>query len=428
MNRVFLTWAIFVCVLSSFAQNGQVYDTVDTPPVYPGGKEALASYLGNNLKYPVLAEVEGIQGKVTVSFVVEKDGSVNDAKVINSVHPLLDKEAMRVVNAMPKWTPGRKGDQIVRVRYSLPVSFRLDAPVVEQSAEIHKVWVEQNYDERNKCTLTVYADFTVYGMENYKGLIQMRIRNSKGEWVKMQYAKESKDGSYYYEREFNPEYYGTTYSNHSWFMYWNEMLKLKNKKQYELILTIISTKNGKTLAESSPVSFIASSKIDPASKKYTPITYTPVQYDTYQNNNYNKNKSSSNKQSINRNSSTATRTSTYNSTSRNTTSEREKHTTAKKHTWSTTTFGINKSEKETCSKCKGTGKMLCVHCNGKGVRKCYACDGKKWNPNDTKYPKKGRPIYKCNKCNSTGSIKCPWCHGAPASCSHCSGRGWTYKK
>ncbi|MBR3521220.1 MAG: TonB family protein [Prevotella sp.] len=425
-RRLFLTLAIWACTLLSFAQNEQVYDIVDTPPTYPGGKEELISYLEKNLKYPFLAAEEGIQGKVSVSFVVEKDGSVNDVKVIDGVHPLLDKEAIRVVSSMSNWTPGRKSNQIVRTRFIMPVSFKLDAPVVEQSAEIHKVWIEQNYDERNKCVLTVYADFTVYGMENYKGLIQMRIRNSKGEWVKMQYATETKDGAYYYESEFKPEYQGTTYHNHRWFSYWNEMLKLKNKKQYELILSIISTKNGKTLAESSPYSFTAFPRNDPAAKStYTTRTYTPVQSPVYPTFHSSKKSSTQNHARTPNNNQTNNNTS-Y--TSRNTNTSSSYKSRNSRATYSSRTSTSNQSdnsqgsddkktktiERKKCFHCSGSGKVKCNTCRGDGRLKCGACKGTGyWTQRGVRHDCAAcdRGFTRCNSCGGKGTRKCGSCYG-----------------
>jgi len=78
-----------------------------------------------NIKYPEQAVKEGIQGRVTVRFIVEKDGSISDVKPVLSVHPLLNKEAVRVVKSMPKWTPGKQNGKPVRVRFNLPVMFKL---------------------------------------------------------------------------------------------------------------------------------------------------------------------------------------------------------------------------------------------------------------------------------------------------------------
>ena len=104
---------------------GQIFEVVEQNPSFPGGDKALMDYLYKNIKYPSVAQDNGIQGRVLVQFVVNKDGSIVDPKVLRSVDPSLDKEAMRVVQAMPKWTPGKQRGKPVRVRFTLPVTFRL---------------------------------------------------------------------------------------------------------------------------------------------------------------------------------------------------------------------------------------------------------------------------------------------------------------
>ena len=106
-------------------EENKVFDVVEQMPSFPGGMAALMAYLQKNIKYPPVAEENGIQGRVVCSFVVERDGSVTDIKVAKSVDPSLDKEAVRVVGAMPRWIPGKQNGQSVRVKYTLPVTFRL---------------------------------------------------------------------------------------------------------------------------------------------------------------------------------------------------------------------------------------------------------------------------------------------------------------
>lgn len=103
----------------------QIFTVVETMPEFPGGQMALLKYLSNSIKYPVIAQENGIQGRVSCSFVVNKDGSIVDAEVIRGVDPSLDKEALRVINAMPKWTPGKQRGKPVRVKYTVPITFRL---------------------------------------------------------------------------------------------------------------------------------------------------------------------------------------------------------------------------------------------------------------------------------------------------------------
>lgn len=103
----------------------KVFDVVEEMPSFPGGSAALMSYLNSNTKYPVVAQENGVQGRVIISFVVERDGSISDVKVARSVDPSLDREAQRVVKSMPRWTPGKQNGQTVRVKYTVPVVFRL---------------------------------------------------------------------------------------------------------------------------------------------------------------------------------------------------------------------------------------------------------------------------------------------------------------
>lgn len=106
-------------------EENKVFDIVEQQPMFPGGTSALMKFLSENTKYPVVAQENGVQGRVTVQFVVEKDGSVSDVHVLRGVDPSLDKEAVRVVKSMPRWTPGKQNGTTVRVNYRVPVLFRL---------------------------------------------------------------------------------------------------------------------------------------------------------------------------------------------------------------------------------------------------------------------------------------------------------------
>ena len=103
----------------------KVFDVVEEMPSFPGGQGALMQYLASNIKYPVVAQENGVQGRVIVSFVVERDGSISDVRVARSVDPSLDREAQRVVKSMPRWKPGKQNGSAVRVKYTVPVVFRL---------------------------------------------------------------------------------------------------------------------------------------------------------------------------------------------------------------------------------------------------------------------------------------------------------------
>lgn len=103
----------------------KVFDVVEVMPSFPGGPSALLSYLSSHTKYPVVAQENGVQGRVTVSFVVERDGSITDVHVVRSVDPSLDREAARVVRTMPNWQPGKQNGSAVRVKFNVPVQFKL---------------------------------------------------------------------------------------------------------------------------------------------------------------------------------------------------------------------------------------------------------------------------------------------------------------
>ena len=105
---------------------GDVFDVVEEMPQYPGGPQALFKFLGENVQYPAEAEKAGIQGRVIATFVVEKDGSISQPTIVKSVDPLLDAESIRVISAMPNWIPGKQNGKVVRVKYTVPLSFNLD--------------------------------------------------------------------------------------------------------------------------------------------------------------------------------------------------------------------------------------------------------------------------------------------------------------
>lgn len=107
------------------ATDDKVYDVCEQMPIFEGGDAALLKYLTDSVKYPEFAKKHGVQGRVVIGFIVEKDGSLTDVEVLRHVDIALDAEALRVVKGMPKWIPGCQDEQLVRVRYNVPVSFRL---------------------------------------------------------------------------------------------------------------------------------------------------------------------------------------------------------------------------------------------------------------------------------------------------------------
>lgn len=103
----------------------EIRDYAEVMPAYPGGVRALNTFLSKSIKYPTISQEIGSQGRVIVQFVVDTDGSISNAQVVKGIDPHLDKEALRVINLMPKWTPGRQAGKAVRVKYTVPVFFKL---------------------------------------------------------------------------------------------------------------------------------------------------------------------------------------------------------------------------------------------------------------------------------------------------------------
>lgn len=103
----------------------EIFVVVENQPEFPGGNAAMMKFLSDNIKYPVIAQENGLQGRVITNFVVERDGSITDVQVVRGVDPSLDREAIRVIQSMPRWKPGQQRGQAVRVRFTLPVVFRL---------------------------------------------------------------------------------------------------------------------------------------------------------------------------------------------------------------------------------------------------------------------------------------------------------------
>ena len=103
----------------------QIFQVVEEMPEFPGGMAECLKFIGKNIKYPTIAQENGVQGRVIIQFVVNQDGSIVDPVVMRSVDPYLDKEALRVIKMMPKWKPGKQRGKAVRVKYTVPVTFKL---------------------------------------------------------------------------------------------------------------------------------------------------------------------------------------------------------------------------------------------------------------------------------------------------------------
>lgn len=129
---ILMSFMAVCCLMTANAQktvvsqtNQKVYDEVEQMPEYPGGMPAMIEFLQTNIKYPEDALKQKVEGRVMVQFVVETDGSISDVHVAKQVFPSLDAEAIRVVQVMPKWVPGRENGKVVRVKYNLPIVFRM---------------------------------------------------------------------------------------------------------------------------------------------------------------------------------------------------------------------------------------------------------------------------------------------------------------
>ena len=114
-----------IAVVEEEEETQEVFFIVEEMPVFPGGEEALRKFIAQSVKYPVIAQENGIQGRVFVSFVVNQKGEVTNVKVARPFDPNLDKEAVRVVQSMPKWSPGKQRGKAVKVSYTVPINFVL---------------------------------------------------------------------------------------------------------------------------------------------------------------------------------------------------------------------------------------------------------------------------------------------------------------
>ena len=125
MKKLFLSLMLLLPMIVA-AEEGVIFTVVEKMPEFPGGRDSLISYLSENVKYPAIAQENGIQGRVTCQFIIETDGSITDVEVVRSGgDPSLDKEAVRVIKAMPNFIPGKRKGKPVRVRFTMPINFSL---------------------------------------------------------------------------------------------------------------------------------------------------------------------------------------------------------------------------------------------------------------------------------------------------------------
>lgn len=125
--------------VTSLAPQDSVFQAVEEMPEFPGGMKAMMQFIFSNVKYPAISQENGTQGRVITQFTVGKDGSITDAKVLRSVDPYLDKEALRVISAMPKWKPGKQGGKVVATRFTMPIDFRLPSDEPEERPVISAI-------------------------------------------------------------------------------------------------------------------------------------------------------------------------------------------------------------------------------------------------------------------------------------------------
>ncbi len=165
--------------------DGEVYTIVESMPEFSGGQKEMFMYLAQNIRYPVEAKANGIQGKVFVNFIVGKEGEVRDVKVIRSIDPYLDAEAVRVVSEMPNWTPGTQRGNKVSVSYNLPITFKLGIEnlppkseaekLLEQAIKFHE---KKNYEKAIELYTTAINKNETFVIAYYnRGLCYNKINN-----------------------------------------------------------------------------------------------------------------------------------------------------------------------------------------------------------------------------------------------------------
>ena len=157
---------------------GKPFDVVEQMPQFPGGPAEMMAFLAKNIRYPVAAEKAGVQGRVIVTFVVEKDGSIAEARIVKSVSPELDAEALRVINAMPNWLPGRQNGEAVRVKYTVPVTFRLQGGTKPATASV-KIGPEHKHKPVEVVIDDKVVDASVINGINPADIESMQVEKAK---------------------------------------------------------------------------------------------------------------------------------------------------------------------------------------------------------------------------------------------------------
>ena len=174
------------------------YDVVEVMPSFPGGMGAMMNWLGENVKYPEEAHKAKQQGRVIVTFIVNKDGSVSDVVVTKSVAPSLDEEAVRAVKSMPNWNPGMQNGKAVRVKYTIPVSFKLYGGTVSNTPPATSLFMTvnttKNGDNKNPLILVNGKEIMSEEMNNIDPSSIQSITVLKNEDAVKKYGEKGKDG------------------------------------------------------------------------------------------------------------------------------------------------------------------------------------------------------------------------------------------
>ncbi len=193
---------------------------ISKPPSFPGGEAAMMQYIGENLKYPAVAREHNIQGTVVLTFVVGKDGSVSDIKVVKDIGAGCGKESQRVIETMPKWMPGEANGQPVKVRYTLPIRFKLDdnastSPPTEEKGLKSKtqVWAVVSEGAKNICRLPGLVEqttpFEAKSPEEMRLLsaLEMAFKTKLSEVDKKGFKQLAQVSDYFYQAQFAPTFY-----------------------------------------------------------------------------------------------------------------------------------------------------------------------------------------------------------------------------
>jgi TonB family protein len=177
--------------------NDTVYNIVEQMPEYPGGVEAMMKYIAENVKYPEEAKDKNIAGRVFLAFVVEKDGSVSNVKVLRGIGGGCDEEAARVINSMPKWKPGKQKGKPVRVSFQIPIYFKLDTPQKTNSL-VGSVWEGTGTGTKGGVTYTWHS-ILQFNSENEGLLIEKLVSQKKNEKPVVEFENVAMDFEYAFD-------------------------------------------------------------------------------------------------------------------------------------------------------------------------------------------------------------------------------------